>query len=264
MDLHPTVIHVEHVRASHRHLVTHRRRWQVGTRADAVCVPATSVGRDRKRRRFPGSAAWLVGGDDLGDEIAVLVGAVAVVEQALFCRWKREVDVDVAVVFVADPGHGARHRDAGLDDLEPVRVVHVGERRAVPTLSGGGRERYRGLRLLGRWHTGWRGRRRLRSRCRLLARLEGLVVCCCRCLGECRCGCRCLRERTRGRSAHCRVVFSVVGSRCRDGSDESEEKYQCRRDCKDPRPPPTRLSGEVRWWGTRHVRWPRALRAHMK
>ncbi|GEM_PF-5901771 len=55
-------------------------------------------------------------------------GVLGGVKQVGFARQQDEVEVDLAIVLVADERDGAADGEAGVADLQPVGVVDVGER----------------------------------------------------------------------------------------------------------------------------------------
>jgi hypothetical protein len=123
MDLHPTVVGIEHIRSDNHDSGSHWRRGDISARANAVVVAAVCGPRWLARR-----ASRLIGGDDLRDQLSVLVGHVCLVEQVSFAWWKAQIDVDMAVVLVGYVGDRPGDRHTPVPHLESVLVVNVGQR----------------------------------------------------------------------------------------------------------------------------------------
>jgi hypothetical protein len=123
MDLHPAVVGIKYVRSDDYYSRSYRWRGDISTCADAVIVAAV-----RGARRLPWRAAGLIGGDDLGDQLSVLVGHVCRVEQVSFARRKAQIDMDITVVLMDYVSDRPGDPQAPVPHLEPVLVVYVRQR----------------------------------------------------------------------------------------------------------------------------------------
>jgi hypothetical protein len=149
MYLHPSMIGVQHVWSGHRHLCIQRWRRDIRAGADAVRIAGRRVGSWGQSRWLPGSAAGLVGRDNLGHEVVVFVGDVRLVEQVGLPTGERKIDVNVAVVLATTISDRSGDRYAVPDDVQAVGVVHVCQRVTAAAQPAGGTAAGRRWRLLG-------------------------------------------------------------------------------------------------------------------
>lgn len=124
---------VKYVGAGHEDVRSNGGPRFVSSRADAVVESAS-----RPLGSLPRSAPGLVGRNDFGDKPAVFVLLVRRGEQLRVARIEGQIDVNVTVSLVMDGLHRARHGHAGPNNLEPVRVVDVGQWVAGAAASGAG------------------------------------------------------------------------------------------------------------------------------